>query len=95
MNKEEAIKQFSNPSIVYERAKQLFGKSVQIKLSTRLDKKYMIYINGKWVHFGQMGAMDYTYHLNKQRLYRFQQRNRKWLEQPYDTPGFLSFVLLW
>ena len=55
----------------------------------------MIYINGKLIHFGQMGAMDYTYHLNKQRLYRFQQRNRKWLEQPYDTPGFLSFVLLW
>ncbi len=32
----------SNPKLVYERARKLYGNDVIIKESTRKDKKYMI-----------------------------------------------------
>ncbi len=59
-----SIYNFSNPKIVYEKAKQYLGNNVSIKLSNKPVKKYMV-LNphtNKWVYFGQMGYEDFTKH---------------------------------
>ena len=50
------IEQYSNPKIVYEKAKKYLGKDVVIKLSDKPSKKYMI-LNphtNKFFYFGQI-----------------------------------------
>lgn len=92
------IEEYSNMSKVISNAKRILrGKSYQLELSTRKDKKYMIKFSNddKWIHFGQMGYEDYTYHNNPIRRNRFLKRNIKWSKQDYNTPGFLSYYLLW
>lgn len=32
---------------------------MEFKQSTHKDKKYMVYYNGKWIHFGQRGMAQY------------------------------------
>ena len=95
MNKN--IEEYSNPKIVFKKAKQIFGKDVIIGISKRKDKKYMILNpeNNKWVHFGQMGYQDFTKHKDKERMVRFRNRNRRWANADIYTPAFLSFFLLW
>ena len=88
------IQEYSNPALVLQRAEDLFG-SAMLKLSTRKNKKYMIYLNNHWIHFGQMYYEDYTKHLDEERREAFRTRNADWLNRPYDTPAFLSYVLLW
>ena len=98
---------YSDPEIVLYRAKYYYGENVILKKSTRKTKKYMIYnpYNNKFVHFGQMGYLDYTkyvqlYNLetaNKHRS-RYLKRALKikgnWMNNPY-SPNFLSMLLLW
>ena len=93
----EDIDLYSNPKIVYQKAKSIFGYNIDIKLSTRKDKKYMILDNykNKWIHFGQMGYQDWTKHKNIMRLINFRNRNAKWLKRDIFTPAFLSYILLW
>ncbi len=91
------IEYYSNPHIVFQKARKLFGNDVNIRLSTRKDKKYML-LNpniDKWIHFGKMGMEDYTKHKNLIRRDKFRLRNHKWAEQDFYTPGYLSFYLLW
>lgn len=93
------IEKYSNPQMVYHRAKMIFGNDVKIKLSTRKDKKYMLLNpnNNKWVHFGTMKPPmeDFTKHKNFERREQFRKRNKKWsLQEPY-TAGFMSYYLLW
>lgn len=97
MTKEEDILLYSNPKQVFKDAKKLFGNDVEIKISTRKDKKYMIKNpeNDKWVHFGQMFAQDYTYHKDKERQKRFKIRNHKWANMNEFSPAYLSYHLLW
>ena len=97
MSKEEEILKYSNPKTVFLKAKRLLGKDVEIKLSTRKDKKYMILNpeNDKWVHFGQMSYQDYTKHKDKLRREMFINRNHKWAYNDVYTPSYLSFYLLW
>jgi hypothetical protein len=94
-NKYLTIQEFSNPSLVLQRAEDLFGPEVFLKVSTRKNKKYMIYLNERWVHFGEMGYEDYTKHLDEDRRELFRNRNASWVNYGYDTPAFLSYVLLW
>jgi len=64
-----SIYNFSNPKIVYEKAKQYLGNNVSIKLSNKPVKKYMV-LNphtNKWVYFGQMGYEDFTKHQDLKR----------------------------
>jgi len=91
------IKKYSNPSKVFNLAKELYGKDVNIKLSNRKDKKYMIFDpdNNKWVHFGQMGYEDYTKHNDNVRRDNFLKRNKKWNNNDIYSPSFLSYNLLW
>ena len=88
---------FSTPSIVYGKANHYFGNDVEIKPSTRKDKKYML-LNpqtDKWVHFGQMGYQDYTKHKDEKRRDAFRRRNHKWKDTDPYTPSYLSYWLLW
>lgn len=95
--KEEEILEYSNPKEVFKKAKHLFGKDVLIDISTRKNKKYMLYDdnNNKWVHFGQMGYEDYTKHHDEERKKAFKQRNKHWMKNKNITPGILALFLLW
>jgi hypothetical protein len=92
----EDIDLYSNPKIVYQKAKSIFGNNIDIKLSTRKDKKYMILNDdNKWVHFGEMGYEDYTKHNDIERLINFKKRKSKWKNANKYSPAFLSYFLLW
>jgi hypothetical protein len=39
----ELLQQYSNPTIVRRKLRRLYGKDHELYLSTRKDKKYMIY----------------------------------------------------
>jgi hypothetical protein len=91
------IEKYSTPYKVFAKARQMFGPDVQIKLSTRQSKKYMI-LNPqteKWIHFGEMGYEDYTKHENLMRRERFRLRNRKWKDREKYSPAYLAYHLLW
>jgi len=91
------INDFSNPKIVFKNARKLYGNNIMIQLSTRKNKKYMIYDkdNNKWVHFGFFGMEDYTKHKNDIRKQNFENRNHKWAFKDEYSPAFLSYYLLW
>ena len=87
---------YSDPQRVKVLAKQFLGKDVPLYVSTRKDKKYMVFNpDGKKVHFGQMGMEDFSKHLDLERRDRFVSRNKKWKDAPMWTPAWLSFYLLW
>lgn len=91
------IEKYSSPHKVFLKAWHMFGPQVQIKLSTRKNKKYMIYDpdKNKWIHFGEMGYEDYTKHGNLMRRERFRWRNRKWKDKEKYSPAYLAYHLLW
>ena len=72
---------------------------IYIKKSTRGDKKYMVYIDGKTIHFGQQGYSDYTKHKDPERKLRYINRhinmNENWNISGLKTAGFWSRWLLW
>ena len=90
------LEDYSNPKLVYKKARDMFGPDVIIQPSTRNSKKYMILKpNGRWAHFGQYGMEDYTKHKDLSRREAFRKRNRKWAYSSILSPAFLSFWLLW
>ena len=69
---------------------------ITISKSNNKNKKFMVEINGKLIHFGQAGASDYTIHHDDERKQRYLKRhmkNEKW-DDP-TTAGFWSKNLLW
>lgn len=95
--KQQEILKYSNPSRVEELKNLYYGKDIPLALSTRKDKKYMIYNpkTDKWVHFGQMGMADYTKHKDETRRDQFRSRNWKWADKDPFSPAFLAYWLLW
>lgn len=90
------LEDYSNPKIVYKKARDMFGPHVIIQPSTRKSKKYMLLKpDGKWVHFGYYGMEDYTKHRNLMRREAFRTRNHQWAYQNIFTPASLSYYLLW
>ena len=76
-------------------------KSVEIKNSTKADKKKMaiFYEDGKkikTVHFGASGMDDYTKTKDKEQRKRYRQRHEKDLKtkDPMKA-GYLSYYILW
>jgi hypothetical protein len=58
------IEKYTNPKIVFKKAKMIYGDDVVIDISTRKNKKYRL-LNpntNKWIHFGNYGMEDYTKH---------------------------------
>ena len=59
MSKYQELKKYSNPEYVMMKARDMGLNTIQV--STRKDKKYMVYgSNKKLVHFGQMDYEDYN-----------------------------------
>lgn len=92
-----SITKYSNPTIVFRKARQLYGQNVQIALSTHKEKKYMILNpnDNKWIHFGQMGYEDYTKHKDNIRRQHFLTRNKKWSHFHKYSAGYMAYFLLW
>lgn len=97
MNKEQEILKYSNPRIVFDKAVYIFGSDVDIRISNRKNKKYMLLDPTKniYIHFGQMGYSDYTYTKDEYKRMKFRSRNKRWADQDVFTAGFLSYYLLW
>lgn len=95
----KGIEQYSNPKIVFKKAKEYLGKDVEIEISNKKDKKYMVKTpDGRWVHFGQLGYEDFTKHKDEQRRKNYLTRtaNMKgdWKYDKY-SPNNLSRNILW
>jgi hypothetical protein len=72
---------------------------VYIKKSNKSAKKYMVYIDGRTIHFGQEGYSDYTKHKDFERKVRYINRhknmNENWDISGIKSAGFWSRWLLW
>ena len=101
------LNDYSDFESILNRAKHYYGKNVILLESTRKTKKYMIFdpYNNKFVHFGQMGYLDYSkykkiYNIkiangNRTRyLKRALKIKGNWIDNPY-SPNYLSLLLLW
>ena len=96
MSKEIEIYEYSDPALVFQKAYNFFDNA-NIKISTRKNKKYMLFnpSKNKWIHFGHWGMEDYTKHHDEKRRMSFLRRNQKWADNDFYTPSFLSYYLLW
>ena len=94
------INKYSNKDIAFKKAKDFLGINVNIKVSDKPSKKYMV-LNpqtGKWVYFGQIGYQDFTKtgNLTKRDNYLKRSANIKgdWKNNKY-SPNNLSRNILW
>lgn len=63
--------------------------------SNRKNKKYMVEISNKKIHFGDNRYEDYTMHNDTERKKRYIQRHINDNINNYYYPGFWSMHLLW
>lgn len=71
---------------------------VYLRKSSRVDKKYMVIVGGKTVHFGASGYSDFTKHKDSLRKHRYDQRHARredWTRTGIRTAGFWSKWILW
>lgn len=71
---------------------------VYLQKSNRIDKKYMVYVDGKTIHFGAAGYSDYTKHKDKNRMEKYNSRHKSrenWTKTGIKTAGFWAKWLLW
>ena len=68
---------------------------MHVTRSSRKDKKYMVRVNGRLIHFGARGYDDYTTHGDDRRKanYLARHRNENWTD--VNTAGFWARWLLW
>jgi hypothetical protein len=69
-----------------------------LKKSNRKDKKFMVIIEDKVIHFGGKGYSDYTIHKDKERKKRYiirHKKNENWNKSGIKTAGFWSRWILW
>ena len=85
---------------VIDNAIAYLGADVVIKPSTRESKKFMV-LNpntGKYIHFGQKNASDFTIHQDKDRQKAYLARataiKGDWSKNKY-SPNNLSINILW
>ena len=78
-------------------------KEIYLHSSSRSDKKYMVIIDGKKIHFGARGYQNYggtgsERHLDEDRKLRYINRHQareNWTKSGIYTAGFWSRWLLW
>ena len=94
--KYEDLVLISDPYTVYTKFKKIYPCDSDIKISTRKNKKYMIYDPNeeKWFHFGST-MEDYTKHKDKRRRIIFLIRNQKWADADIYSSAYASYTLLW
>lgn len=94
------IEEYSNLNNVYKNAQKYLGKNVDIKISNRKNKKFMVLNpnNNKWIHFGSMGYKDFTFTGDKNKQYRYFRRamniKGNWINDKY-SPNNLAINILW
>ena len=95
--KREEVEKFSNPDIVWEKLQE-YSPEMPLFFSNRSDKKYMIIIDDKPIHFGQMGYEDFTKHQDTNRRDRYLKRANnikgRWKDNKF-SPNNLAINLLW
>jgi len=72
--------------------------NVYLTKSNRKNKKYMVSIKDKRIHFGDFRYSDYTQHKNVKRKELYITRHQKrenWDISGIYTAGFWSYHLLW
>ena len=94
--KYEDLVLISDPYKVYTKFKKIYPCDSDIKISTRKNKKYMIYDPNikKWFHFGST-MTDWTRHGDTRRRINFLIRNKKWADADMYSAAYASFTLLW
>ena len=78
-------------------------KEIYLSRSTRSDKKYMVKVDGKTIHFGAKGYENYggvgkERHTDEERKKRYITRHKErenWTKSGIATAGFWSRWLLW
>ena len=93
------LKKVSNPTIVKQKAKQIFGSSVKIVESKSKGKKYSIITpQRKIINFGSIDYEDFTKHKNKQRRNNYLKRSAgirgNWKNNKYSANSLFR-RLLW
>jgi len=69
-----------------------------LKKSSKKDKKFMVIIGNKTVHFGAVGYSDFTIHKDQERMHRYETRHKSredWKKSGIKTAGFWSKWILW
>jgi len=87
----------SNWNIIKMNVRKYLGKDIEVKPSTRKNKKVMV-LNpetNKWIHFGEKGYIDYTASQDINKLMLFRKRNDKWKNAPKWSPAYLAWWILW
>ena len=72
--------------------------NVMLLKSSKKDKKFMVILDGKTVHFGAQGYEDFTMHKNEIRKNNYISRHKtreNWTKSGIKTAGFWSRWLLW
>jgi hypothetical protein len=86
------VSKFSDFEKVKKRGKE-YG--LEVFISDRDKKKYMIKRDNKKIHFGQMEYEDFTKTNDETKRKNFRSRNRAWKNAGKFTPAWLSYHLLW
>jgi hypothetical protein len=98
--KYKEIQKFSNVETAQKKAYELYRELGTLYLSTKKDKKFMIFNpkKKKFIHFGQMGMEDFNKHKDPERLESYLRRSLKikgdWRKDIY-SPNNLSIFILW
>lgn len=73
-------------------------EKVYLQKSNKPNKKYMVTIGRKTVHFGSVGYSDYTKHKDPDRKKNYISRHKtreNWTKSGIKTAGFWSRWILW
>jgi hypothetical protein len=73
-------------------------EEITLKRSPKADKKFMVKVGNKTIHFGAKNYSDYTLHKDKDRMKRYENRHRSrenWKKSGIYTAGFWSKWILW
>lgn len=71
---------------------------IKLRKSNKPEKKYMVTIDKKTIHFGAFGMSDFTKHKDNDRRLNYIKRHRKredWSKKGINSRGFWSRWLLW
>ena len=94
----DQINKYSDYFIALNRAEEYIGKRVLLLKSTKPSKKFMILIDGKWIHFGKANIIDFTKDFNRKRReiarQKINMRDGIWKHDKYH-PINLSLNILW
>ena len=78
-------------------------KEIYLSYSSQANKKFMVKVDGKTIHFGAKGYQNYggigqERHLDEDRKERYINRHKQrenWTKSGINTAGFWSRWLLW